>query len=114
MKRHHWILLAALLGSIAAAMAGQGVADRLQNGAVAVAGTSAVLRVLTQFTDVSVFAMNITTALGFALAVNPSAVAQFVEAARNPAEGAIPLSGWALPVLGLHGFRPTRLPMRPT
>jgi len=41
-------------------------------GAVAVAGTLAILRVLSSITDVSVFALNVTTALGFALAVDYS------------------------------------------
>ncbi|MFM8272838.1 MAG: glycosyltransferase family 87 protein, partial [Gemmata sp.] len=37
-------------------------------------------------------------ALAAALAPNPAVVAQFVEAARHPAEGATPLSAWAVPV----------------
>ena len=37
-------------------------------GIVAILGTNAVLRGLTEFTDVSVFAMNLTTALGLGLA----------------------------------------------
>jgi hypothetical protein len=40
----------------------------------------------------------IAAALGIALAVNPHVVQQFITAARNPGPGAIPLSGWALPV----------------
>ena len=36
--------------------------------------------------------------LAAALAPNPAVVAQFVEAARHPAEGATPLSAWAVPV----------------
>ncbi|HEX2313723.1 MAG TPA: MMPL family transporter [Thermomonospora sp.] len=39
-------------------------------GALAVAGTAAVLRLLTSFTEVSVFAMSVASALGFALAVD--------------------------------------------
>jgi uncharacterized membrane protein YdfJ with MMPL/SSD domain len=39
-------------------------------GAIAVAGTFISLRVLTEFTDVSIFALNITTALGLGLAVD--------------------------------------------
>jgi len=41
-------------------------------GAVSVAGTLAVLRVLAEATPVSIFAMNLTTALGFGLAVDYS------------------------------------------
>jgi hypothetical protein len=40
----------------------------------------------------------IAGALGVALAANPAVVSQFVDAARHPAEGATPLSDWALPV----------------
>jgi hypothetical protein len=40
----------------------------------------------------------VAVALGVVLAANPHAVAQFLEATRHPAEGAIPLSDWALPV----------------
>jgi hypothetical protein len=40
----------------------------------------------------------IACALAAALIANPNAVAQFVEAARHPAEGATPLSEWWLPV----------------
>jgi hypothetical protein len=40
----------------------------------------------------------LAAALGVALAANPHAVSQFLEATRHPAEGAVPLSGWALPV----------------
>ncbi|GHH45418.1 MMPL family transporter [Streptomyces candidus] len=39
-------------------------------GGIAMAGTLAILRVITEFTPVSVFAVNLTTALGFALAVD--------------------------------------------
>ena len=40
----------------------------------------------------------IALACGVALVANPDAVTQFVEAVRHPAEGAVPLSGWVLPV----------------
>ncbi len=40
----------------------------------------------------------VALALGVAVAANPHVVAQFVEAARHPAEGAVPLSSWWLPV----------------
>jgi hypothetical protein len=40
----------------------------------------------------------IAAALGIALAANPAVLSQFIEATRNPAEGAIPLSAWELPV----------------
>jgi RND superfamily putative drug exporter len=39
-------------------------------GIVAIVGTTAVLRAITGFTDVSVFAMNLTTALGLGLAID--------------------------------------------
>ncbi|MGW6461116.1 MMPL family transporter [Streptomyces sp. NPDC055078] len=39
-------------------------------GIVAILGTNAVLRGLTEFTDVSIFAMNLTTALGLGLAID--------------------------------------------
>ena len=39
-------------------------------GASAIVGSLAILRVITRFTDVSMFALNLTTALGFALAVD--------------------------------------------
>jgi len=62
-------------------------------GALAVTGTMAVLRLLTLVTDVSVFAMSVASALGFALAVDFSlfVVTRFREelaAGRDPA-GAI-------------------------
>ena len=40
----------------------------------------------------------IALALGIAVVANPAVVEQFVEAVRHPAEGATPLSDWALPV----------------
>jgi hypothetical protein len=40
----------------------------------------------------------IAIALGVALATNPNVIAQFIEAARHPAQGATPLSDWKLPV----------------
>jgi len=39
-------------------------------GIVAIVGTTAVLRAITGFTDVSIFAMNLTTALGLGLAID--------------------------------------------
>lgn len=39
-------------------------------GGFAIAGTTAILRIFSFFTDVSVFALNLTTALGFALAID--------------------------------------------
>jgi RND superfamily putative drug exporter len=41
-------------------------------GAISVVATTAVLRLLTEFTSVSVFAMNVTTALGLGLAIDYS------------------------------------------
>ncbi len=59
------ILLAAFGSLIAAGLP-------LLVGIAAVLGTYAVLQALTEFTSVSVFALNITTALGFGLAVDYS------------------------------------------
>ncbi|WP_431788102.1 MMPL family transporter [Streptomyces sp. G9] len=58
------ILLVMVFGSAVAAMLPLAV------GIVAILGTNAVLRGLTEFTDVSVFAMNLTTALGLGLAID--------------------------------------------
>ncbi len=40
----------------------------------------------------------VTIALGVAIVVNPHVLVQFLEATTHPAEGATPLSHWALPV----------------
>ncbi|HEX4612805.1 MAG TPA: glycosyltransferase family 87 protein [Urbifossiella sp.] len=40
----------------------------------------------------------ITAALGFVLALDPGVVSQFAAAVRHPAEGAVPLTEWVLPV----------------
>ncbi|MEU9453610.1 MMPL family transporter [Streptomyces sp. NPDC048277] len=58
------ILLVMVFGSAIAALLPLGI------GIVAILGTNAVLRGLTSFTDVSVFAMNLTTALGLGLAID--------------------------------------------
>ncbi|MER5871008.1 MMPL family transporter [Streptomyces sp. NPDC002044] len=58
------VLLVLVFGSAVAALLPLGV------GIVAVLGTNAVLRGLTEFTDVSVFAQNLTTALGLGLAID--------------------------------------------
>ncbi|MEV4877140.1 MMPL family transporter [Streptomyces cyaneofuscatus] len=58
------VLLVMVFGSAIAAML------PLLVGIVAILGTNAVLRGLTEFTDVSVFAMNLTTALGLGLAID--------------------------------------------
>ena len=58
------VLLVMVFGSAVAAMLPLGV------GIVAILGTNAVLRGITEFTDVSVFAMNLTTALGLGLAID--------------------------------------------
>jgi RND superfamily putative drug exporter len=55
-----------VFGSIAAALLPLGV------GIIAVLGTFVVLTILTGFTDVSVFALNLTTALGLGLAIDYS------------------------------------------
>ncbi|MGW1775347.1 MMPL family transporter [Streptomyces sp. NPDC002104] len=58
------VLLVLVFGSAVAALLPLGV------GIIAIIGTNAVLRGLTEFTDVSVFAQNLTTALGLGLAVD--------------------------------------------
>ncbi|MGW1812929.1 MMPL family transporter [Streptomyces sp. NPDC002125] len=58
------VLLVVVFGSAVAALLPLGV------GIVAILGTNAVLRGLTEFTDVSVFAQNLTTALGLGLAID--------------------------------------------
>ncbi|MGQ5638180.1 MULTISPECIES: MMPL family transporter [unclassified Streptomyces] len=58
------VLLVMVFGSAIAALLPLGI------GIVAIVGTSAVLRGLTAFTDVSVFALNLTTALGLGLAID--------------------------------------------
>ncbi|MFF7726659.1 MMPL family transporter [Streptomyces sp. NPDC008001] len=81
------LLLLFVFGSVAAACLPLAV------GAVAVAGTLAVLRVLTAVTEVSTFALNITAAVGLALAVDYSLylVARYREgiAAGQPPEEAL-------------------------
>ncbi|MFE1885401.1 MMPL family transporter, partial [Streptomyces diastatochromogenes] len=58
------VLLVMVFGSAIAALLPLGI------GIVAILGTNAVLRGLTSFTDVSVFALNLTTALGLGLAID--------------------------------------------
>ncbi|MFE3583151.1 MMPL family transporter [Streptomyces vinaceus] len=58
------VLLVLVFGSAVAALLPLAV------GIVAILGTNAVLRGLTEFTDVSVFAQNLTTALGLGLAID--------------------------------------------
>lgn len=58
------VLLVMIFGSAIAALLPLGV------GIVAILGTNAVLRGITEFTDVSVFAQNLTTALGLGLAID--------------------------------------------
>ncbi|MFD3942240.1 MMPL family transporter [Streptomyces sp. NPDC058579] len=58
------VLLVMVFGSAVAALLPLGI------GIVAILGTNAVLRGLTEFTDVSVFAQNLTTALGLGLAID--------------------------------------------
>ncbi|MCY0934556.1 MMPL family transporter [Streptomyces sp. H34-S4] len=79
------LLLVLVFGSAVAALLPLGV------GIVAIIGTNAVLRGLTEFTDVSVFAQNLTTALGLGLAVDYALfiVRRFREelaAGRDPVE----------------------------
>ncbi|MFJ8018478.1 MMPL family transporter [Streptomyces sp. NPDC096339] len=58
------VLLVLVFGSAVAALLPLGV------GIMAILGTNAVLRGLTEFTEVSVFAQNLTTALGLGLAID--------------------------------------------
>ncbi|MFE9773063.1 MMPL family transporter [Streptomyces sp. NPDC005931] len=58
------VLLVMVFGSAVAALLPLGI------GIIAILGTNAILRALTEFTDVSVFAMNLTTALGLGLAID--------------------------------------------
>ncbi|MFC8289529.1 MMPL family transporter [Streptomyces sp. NPDC057242] len=58
------VLLVMVFGSAVAALLPLAV------GIVAILGTNAILRGLTEFTDVSVFAQNLTTALGLGLAID--------------------------------------------
>ncbi|MFF5359705.1 MMPL family transporter [Streptomyces scabiei] len=58
------LILMVVFGSAVAALLPIGI------GVIAILGTNAVLRVLTSFTDVSVFATNLTTALGLGLAID--------------------------------------------
>lgn len=76
------VLLVMVFGSAVAALLPLGI------GIVAILGTNAVLRGLTEFTDVSVFAMNLTTALGLGLAVDYALfiVRRFREELANGAE----------------------------
>ncbi|NUS13056.1 MAG: MMPL family transporter [Streptomyces sp.] len=60
------VLLVMVFGSAVAALLPLGI------GVIAILGTSAVLRGITGFTDVSVFAENLTTALGLGLAIDYS------------------------------------------
>ncbi|MCM2391797.1 MMPL family transporter [Streptomyces albipurpureus] len=58
------LILMVVFGSAVAALLPLGI------GVIAILGTNAVLRVITSFTDVSVFATNLTTALGLGLAID--------------------------------------------
>ncbi|MEU6976564.1 MMPL family transporter [Streptomyces sp. NPDC046371] len=58
------VLLVMVFGSAVAALLPLGI------GIVAILGTNAVLRGITELTDVSVFAQNLTTALGLGLAID--------------------------------------------
>ena len=60
------VLLVLVFGSVVAASLPLGI------GALAVLGTFLVLRVLASFTDVSIYALNLTTAMGMGLAIDYS------------------------------------------
>ncbi|QKW09058.1 MMPL family transporter [Streptomyces sp. NA04227] len=83
------IILLLAFGSVVAALL------PLAIGIVAILGTNAVLRGITEFTDVSIFAMNLTTALGFGLAIDYALLIvrryrEELDKGREPAE-ALPL-----------------------
>ena len=73
------ILLVLVFGSVVAASLPLGI------GALAVIGTFLVLRVLASFTQVSIFALNLTTAMGMGLAIDYSlfVVSRYREELRN-------------------------------
>jgi putative drug exporter of the RND superfamily len=80
------VVLIWVFGSLVAALLPMAV------GLVSIVGTLAVLRALTLVTDVSIYAMNLTTALGLALAIDYSLfiVSRYrEEAERRGADGAI-------------------------
>ncbi|HVL07239.1 MAG TPA: MMPL family transporter [Acidimicrobiales bacterium] len=82
------ILLVLVFGSVVAASLPLGI------GALAVIGTFLVLRVLASFTQVSIFALNLTTALGMGLAIDYSlfVVSRFREelrAGREPGDAIV-------------------------
>ncbi|GLV72721.1 MMPL family transporter [Streptomyces hygroscopicus] len=58
------VILVLAFGSVVSALL------PLAIGVIAIMGTSAVLTGITEFTDVSIFAQNLTTALGFGLAID--------------------------------------------
>ncbi len=60
------VLLIVIFGSLIASLL------PLVTGLLAIVGTLAALRLVAEFTHVSIFAMNLTTALGFALAIDYS------------------------------------------
>jgi RND superfamily putative drug exporter len=78
------VLLVLVFGSVVAASLPLGI------GALAVIGTFLVLRVLASFTQVSIFALNLTTAMGMGLAIDYSlfVVSRYREELRNGAEPA--------------------------
>lgn len=59
-----FLLLIVIFGGVVAA------ALPVLVGVVAIVGTMALLRVISEFTDVSIFALNLTTAMGLALAID--------------------------------------------
>lgn len=59
-----FVLLVIILGSVVAALLPLGI------GIFSILGTTLVLRIVSSFTDVSVFALNLTTALGLGLAID--------------------------------------------
>jgi RND superfamily putative drug exporter len=76
------VLLVVVFGSVVAASLPLGI------GALAVIGTFLVLRVLASFTQVSIFALNLTTAMGMGLAIDYSlfVVSRYREELRGGAE----------------------------
>jgi RND superfamily putative drug exporter len=82
------LLLVVVFGSVVAASLPLGI------GALAVIGTFLVLRVLASFTQVSIYALNLTTAMGLGLAIDYSlfVVSRYREemrAGREPADAVV-------------------------
>ena len=80
------VLLIVIFGSVVAA------ALPLAIGVLSIVGTFLILRVLASFTEVSIFSLNLTTAMGLGLAIDYSLfiVSRFREELRNGLEPTTP------------------------